>query len=64
MPPKNDPYVSTANRAVDLLLILLTIVIIAIAVWTSPRIHARAGNDAPHSKPDVSLAANDAGDRQ
>jgi hypothetical protein len=40
MPPKDDPYATKSARVIDLVLILIALLVMAIAVMTSPRRHA------------------------
>ncbi len=58
MPPKVDPYSTRSARAVDLVLILFAIVVIVLAVWSSPRLRMGSEHGRQPAQPKVSFAAN------
>ena len=47
MPPKIDPYATPRARFFDLALILFAILVIAIAIYTSPRHRSDTGALSP-----------------
>ena len=51
MPPKIDPYATPGTRVFNLILILFTILVIAIAIFTAPRHQSRS---VPSTRPAVS----------
>ncbi|HEY1769765.1 MAG TPA: hypothetical protein VGG02_05875 [Chthoniobacterales bacterium] len=56
MPPKDDPYATKSARVIDLVLILIALLVMAIAVLTSPRRHASPPPVAAHSGAGRTLA--------
>jgi hypothetical protein len=47
VPPKLDPYATPRARAVDLALIIFTLLLIALAIWTAPRHRSDTGAVSP-----------------
>ena len=56
MPPKLDPYATPRARAVDLALIIFTLLLIALAIWTAPRHRSDTGAVGAQGRERVSAA--------